>query len=86
MSIVTSVPPVAGAQTPADAAALAVLRDAQHAGELVHLEHIPGQDGQPTSWPQSIRPEVIDALAASGVTAPWTHQAAAAAHARAGAA
>ncbi len=84
MAILTSVPPAASVETPADAAALAVLRDAQRAGELVHLEHIPGQDGQPTSWPDSIRPEVAAALAASGVTAPWTHQAAAAAHARDG--
>jgi DEAD/DEAH box helicase domain-containing protein len=82
--IVTSVPPAASVETPADATALAVLRDAQHAGELVHLEHIPGQEGQSTSWPDSIRPEVTAALAASGVTAPWTHQAAAAAHARDG--
>ena len=84
MPIVTSVPPAASAETPATVTALAVLRNAQRAGELVHLEHIPGQDGQSTSWPASIRPEVTAALAASGVTAPWTHQAAAAAHARDG--
>ena len=84
MAIVTSVPPVADAETRADAVALAVLRAAQRAGELVHLEDIPGRDEQPTSWPDSIRPEVIAALAASGIAAPWTHQAAAAGHARDG--
>ena len=72
MSVVTSVP------------ALSALRAAQHAGELVHLEHIPGRPGQTTSWPQSIRPEVAAALAARGVEAPWTHQAQAAALARTG--
>ena len=53
-------------------------------GELVHLEHIPGRAGQTTSWPQSIRSEVTAALAASGIEAPWTHQAQAAGLARAG--
>ncbi len=84
MAILTSVPAAADAETRTDTAALAVLRDAQHAGELLHLEHIPGQEGQTTSWPESIRPEVIAALAAAGITAPWTHQAAAAAQARDG--
>jgi DEAD/DEAH box helicase domain-containing protein len=64
--------------------ALSVLRAVQHAGELVHLEHIPGRAGQTTSWPHSIRPEVTAALAARGIEAPWTHQAEAAALARAG--
>ena len=67
-----------------DASALAVLRGAQRAGELVHLEHIPGLQGRPTSWPESVRPEVAAALAARGIAAPWTHQAEAAALARAG--
>jgi len=75
---------VADGETRADSAALTVLRTAQRAGELVHLEHIPGQDGQSTSWPASIRPEVVAALAKAGIAAPWTHQAAAAAQARAG--
>jgi len=64
--------------------ALPVLRAAQHGGELVHLEHIPGRAGQTTSWPDSIRPEVIAALAAGGVETPWTHQSQAAELARAG--
>ena len=67
-----------------DNVALAVLRAAQRAGELVHLEQIPGQQGLTTRWPESVRPEVAAALAARGVTAPWTHQAQASGLARAG--
>jgi len=72
------------AETRQESAALAVLRAVQRAGELVHLERIPGQPGQSTSWPESIRVEVAAALTASGVGAPWTHQARAAGLARAG--
>src|SRR5882672_10470718 len=72
------------AETRQDASALAVLRAVQRAGELVHLEHIPGQQGQPTSWPESVRPDVTAALAARGIASPWTHQAQAAALARSG--
>jgi DEAD/DEAH box helicase domain-containing protein len=68
----------------ADNRALAVLRAAQRAGELVHLEEIPGQPGLTTRWPDSIRPEVSAALAAGGIASPWTHQAQAAGLARAG--
>jgi DEAD/DEAH box helicase domain-containing protein len=82
--LVTPAPSAPSAETSEDAAALTILRAAQHAGELVHLEHIPGREGRPTSWPDSIRPEVITALAAHGIMAPWTHQAEAAALARAG--
>ena len=63
---------------PLHGAAVEVLRSAQRAGELVHLAHIPGQAGRTTCWPESIRSEVATALAARGITAPWTHQAQAA--------
>jgi DEAD/DEAH box helicase domain-containing protein len=72
------------AETQQDSSALAVLRAAQRAGELVHLEHLPGQPGQSARWPDSVRPEVAAALAARGIAFPWTHQARAAALARAG--
>ncbi len=72
------------AETRQESAALAVLRAVQRAGELVHLERIPGQQGQSTSWPESVRAEVTAALTASGVSAPWTHQARTAGLARAG--
>jgi DEAD/DEAH box helicase domain-containing protein len=71
-------------ETRQDATALAVLRTAQRAGELVHLEHIPGRPGLTTCWPQSVRQEVADALAARGIASPWAHQAQAAGLARAG--
>ena len=67
-----------------DVTALAVVRAAARAGEVVHIEHIPGQDGSTANWPKTVRPEVAEALAAQGVRAPWTHQAQAAALARAG--
>jgi DEAD/DEAH box helicase domain-containing protein len=67
-----------------DSVALEVLRAAQRAGELVHLQHIPGREGQTTSWPGSVRREVVEALAGQGIAAPWTHQAEAAALARDG--
>src|SRR3984885_7120314 len=72
------------AETRQDNSALAVLGAAQRAGELVHLEHIPGQQGQPTSWPESVRPDVAAALGARGIASPWTHQAQAAALAPSG--
>lgn len=81
MSIVTG---NRGPQARGDSVALDVLRTAQRAGELVHLKHIPGSDGQTTSWPGSVRPEVAEALAGQGIAAPWTHQAEAAALAREG--
>src|SRR3984893_5535809 len=72
------------AETRQDNSALAVLGAAQRAGELVHLEHIPGQQGQPTSWPESVRPDVAAALGARGIVASRPHQAHAAAPARSG--
>jgi DEAD/DEAH box helicase domain-containing protein len=86
----TTTPADACANAPADGCAnapgsahgttaLAVVRAAAHAGEVVHVEHIPGQDGTTTNWPDSVRPEVAEALAATGIRRPWTHQAEAAA-------
>jgi DEAD/DEAH box helicase domain-containing protein len=72
------------ADTGRDVTALAVIQAAARAGEVVHIEHIPGQDGTTAKWPKSVRPEVAEALAAGGVPAPWTHQAQAAALAGAG--
>jgi DEAD/DEAH box helicase domain-containing protein len=72
------------AGTRQDTTALTVLREAQRAGELVHCEYIPGQQGRITCWPDSVRPEVAAGLASRGVAAPWTHQAQAAGLARAG--
>ncbi|HEV3381875.1 MAG TPA: DEAD/DEAH box helicase [Trebonia sp.] len=70
--------------TDEDHIALEVLRAAQRARELVHLKHIPGREGQTTSWPPSVRPDIADALASCGIVAPWTHQSLAASLARSG--
>jgi DEAD/DEAH box helicase domain-containing protein len=67
------------AETRQDRPALAVLRAVQRAGELVHLEDIPGQPGQSTCWPETVRPEIAAALADRGIANPWIHQAEAAA-------
>lgn len=72
------------AETRQDISALAVLRAAQRAGELVHLEDIPGQQGRSTCWPETVRPEIAAALADRGVVSPWIHQAQAAELALAG--
>ena len=84
VSMITPAPPASTAEPREDSTALTVLRGAQHAMELVHLEHIPGREGQTTSWPDSVRHEVTGALASRGIRAPWTHQAEAAALARSG--
>ena len=62
-----------------DGPALRVVRAAARAGEIVHVEHIPGRGGSTANWPDSVRPEVAAALAAHGVRCPWAHQAQAAA-------
>src|ERR1700745_2579693 len=67
-----------------DSTAVAVLRALARAGEVVHIEHIPGQAGSTATWPDSVRPEVAAAVGASGVRQPWIHQGAAAALAGAG--
>jgi DEAD/DEAH box helicase domain-containing protein len=64
--------------------ALAVVQATARAGEVVHVEHIPGQGGTIANWPDSVRPEVAAALAAHGIPRPWTHQAEAAGLARDG--
>jgi DEAD/DEAH box helicase domain-containing protein len=50
----------------------------------VHVEHIPGRAGREVPWPQWVPPELVSALAARGIRAPWSHQALTARHARAG--
>ena len=64
--------------------ALDVLRAAQRAGELVHLDPHTRRSRENHLWPESIRSEVSAALAARGIAAPWTHQAQAAGLARPG--
>src|SRR5882672_2602644 len=51
------------------------------AARITHTEHVPARVGRHASWPQSIRPEVVDAIRTAGIDRPWEHQARAAAHA-----
>jgi DEAD/DEAH box helicase domain-containing protein len=53
-------------------------------GRPVHVEHIPARAGREVPWPRWVPAEIIDAFARRGVSAPWSHQAAAACHAEAG--
>jgi DEAD/DEAH box helicase domain-containing protein len=64
--------------------ALGILLDEARAGRPVHVEHIPARAGRQVPWPPWVPAEVIGAFAARGISAPWSHQAAAASHAQAG--
>ena len=64
--------------------ALGILLGDARAGHPVHVEHIPARAGREVPWPAWVPAAVVDAFAARGVRAPWSHQALAADHARAG--
>jgi DEAD/DEAH box helicase domain-containing protein len=51
---------------------------------VTHVERVPARVGRPAPWPDWVPGELRDALAGRGVTAPWQHQAEAAALAHAG--
>jgi DEAD/DEAH box helicase domain-containing protein len=70
--------------TPSGNRALGILLGDPNAGRPVHVEHIPARAGRPAPWPGWVPDEITAAFAARGITAPWTHQASAASHARAG--
>jgi len=97
VATITPVPPAGIPACPADIAAgqaitaalaenraLSILLDAARAGRPVHVEYIPARAGHEVAWPQWVPAAVIEALADRGIRAPWSHQAAAAGHARAG--
>ncbi len=87
MSTITPVPPVFPAELPPghpDNRALGILLDDARAGRPVHVEHIPARAGHQVPWPSWVPAEVIGAFTARGISAPWSHQAAAASHAQAG--
>ncbi|WAL39164.1 DEAD/DEAH box helicase [Brevibacterium sp. BRM-1] len=50
----------------------------QRADRITHVEDIPGRPGEHAPWPAWLSPDVVEALRATGVDAPWVHQAAAA--------
>ncbi|WP_328915099.1 MULTISPECIES: DEAD/DEAH box helicase [unclassified Streptomyces] len=57
---------------------------ADRAVRITHTEHLPPRVGRHASWPEGIRPEVVEAIRAAGIDRPWEHQALAAAHAARG--
>ncbi len=59
-------------------AAAALLQAGARAGRLTYLTRLAGQPGEPASWPAWVPAELVSALAAAGITAPWQHQAEAA--------
>jgi DEAD/DEAH box helicase domain-containing protein len=70
--------------TGTDNRALGILLGDARSGRPVHVEHIPARAGRHVPWPRWVPPEITDAFAARGIGAPWSHQALAADHARAG--
>jgi DEAD/DEAH box helicase domain-containing protein len=67
---------------PGDAAS--VLLSGARAGRLTYLTHLPGRPGDHADWPAWVPAELLGALAATGVEAPWRHQVEAAELAAAG--
>ncbi len=59
----------------ATAGAVAVLQAGAQAGRLTYLTKLAGSPGEHANWPAWVPPEIIAALAARGVLAPWRHQA-----------
>lgn len=51
---------------------------------LRHVAELPARCGRPTAWPRWAEPDVVGAFAGCGISAPWSHQAAAAELAHAG--
>lgn len=69
---------------PGGAAAAAVLADSRSGGRLTYLTQLPGQPGVTARWPDWVPGELVTALAAAGIAAPWQHQVQAAQLAAAG--
>jgi DEAD/DEAH box helicase domain-containing protein len=67
-----------------DDPAASILRAAADAGRLTYLTRLAGRPGLPASWPAWVPDELVGALAAGGIAAPWQHQAEAADLAAAG--
>ncbi len=61
-----------------------VLRQGAQTGRLIHVEYIPGREGQPVPWPGWVPSPVREGFSRAGVPAPWAHQITMAGLARAG--
>jgi DEAD/DEAH box helicase domain-containing protein len=55
-----------------------LLRSASHRARVTHIEHLDARDAVCGRWPDWASPELVAALVAHGVAAPWTHQVSAA--------
>ncbi len=51
---------------------------------VTHVERVPARPGLRADWPAWAHPQLVEALRAAGVTAPWSHQVEAAGLARSG--
>ncbi|MGP4109411.1 DEAD/DEAH box helicase [Streptomyces sp. 4N509B] len=61
---------------PSPRAALARLSGrAERASRLTHTELLPARAGRHAPWPEALRGEVVEAVAAAGIERPWAHQA-----------
>jgi DEAD/DEAH box helicase domain-containing protein len=61
-----------------------LLRSVSHRERVTHVERLPARPSVRITWPDWAAAELVAALQACGVEAPWLHQAAAAEHAWAG--
>jgi len=96
VATITPVPPVlprpsgvvdddhAMASALADNRALVIMLETVRAGRPVHVEYIPARPGHAGDWPEWVPRALVDAWAARGIRAPWSHQVIAADHAQAG--
>jgi DEAD/DEAH box helicase domain-containing protein len=81
---VTDAVPPALAGDVASAGPAAVIVGSGRGGRLTYRTELPGRTGQYAAWPDWVPAELVAALAAAGVRAPWRHQAEAAQLARSG--
>jgi DEAD/DEAH box helicase domain-containing protein len=61
-----------------------ILAAGARSGRLTYRTELPARAGQHAKWPDWVPPDLVAALAAAGVPAPWAHQAEAAQLARSG--
>ncbi len=64
--------------TASQAAAAGILHTGARTGRITYITSLAGTPGQPANWPSWVPAELVRALAAAGITAPWRHQAEAA--------
>ncbi|WP_280696552.1 DEAD/DEAH box helicase [Kitasatospora sp. GP82] len=60
---------------PPEALLAALTTGRSRSERLTHTEHLPARPARHSSWPDSIRPEIVASAQALGVERPWAHQA-----------